>query len=141
MLQALLYGKLSQEQENLEDLLTSSVFGILEYLPPATGLIPILQLARFSDGSVDSVFFTMGLQILKIEFWPTYSVEAGSTEPDVVIWAQEPSGQRHIVLVEVKLWSSKSSRPDMNRENVPISLAESGPYWSTYVSAINLFRI
>ena len=34
MLSALLHGKLSREQENMEDILTSIVFDTLRHLPP-----------------------------------------------------------------------------------------------------------
>lgn len=49
MLVALLHGKLSREQENIEDILTSNVFGVLKYLPPGTVLIPFLSKASTPD--------------------------------------------------------------------------------------------
>jgi hypothetical protein len=45
VLQAFLKGKLSAEQENLEDLLTSSV-GLLAYVPPERALLPFLTLPQ-----------------------------------------------------------------------------------------------
>ena len=39
MLQALLNGKLSREQENMEDILTSNVFGLLRYVQPQDGIL------------------------------------------------------------------------------------------------------
>ena len=42
MIHALLNGKLSADQENMEDILTSNVFGLLRYLPPEHGLLPFL---------------------------------------------------------------------------------------------------
>jgi hypothetical protein len=35
MLQALLRGKLSREHEEIEDILTSNVFGLLQYCDPS----------------------------------------------------------------------------------------------------------
>ncbi len=42
MIPALLHGKLSREQENMEDILTSIVFGVLKHLPPELILLPWL---------------------------------------------------------------------------------------------------
>jgi hypothetical protein len=42
MLSALLLGKSSREQENMQDILTSNVFNILKYLPPERGILPFL---------------------------------------------------------------------------------------------------
>jgi len=117
MLQALLRGKLSPEQENLEDLLTSAVFGPLAYIPPEDGLLPLLRLARFSDATAPTVFSDAPLVVEKFDFWPVYSTDfTGSTEPDVLISALDSSGNRHLILIEVKLWSPKSSRPDLTKD-------------------------
>jgi len=43
MLEAQLHGKLTREQENLEDILTSNVFGSIKYVPFKKGLLPILR--------------------------------------------------------------------------------------------------
>jgi hypothetical protein len=111
MLQALLRGKLSREQENMEDILTSGVFGLLSYLPPESALMPLLRLARFGDGTEEVVFDSPDLSIAETEFWPTYATDlAGPTEPDVLIRARESNGASHIIAIEVKLWSSKSWR-------------------------------
>jgi hypothetical protein len=124
MLQALLRGKLSREQENMEDILTSGVFGLLGYIPPENGLMPFLRLAQFGDGTSNATFDSPALKISEIEFWPNYVTESvGSTEPDVLIRAQEADGRSHIILIEVRLWSSKSSRPDPSDPNVTDQLA------------------
>ena len=44
MLHAQRRGKLTREVENLEDLLTSNVFGVFSYLEPEVGLLPFLVL-------------------------------------------------------------------------------------------------
>ena len=46
MLQAMLDGKLSSSQENMEDILTSCVFGSFKYLAPNLGLGAFLKEAR-----------------------------------------------------------------------------------------------
>ena len=49
MIEALLRGKLSREQENMEDVLTSNVFGMLQYVAPESGLFPFLAQATWGD--------------------------------------------------------------------------------------------
>ncbi len=51
MLAAQIHGKLKREEEYLEDLLTSNVFGSIQYIPPEDGLVPILSAAERVDGS------------------------------------------------------------------------------------------
>ena len=46
MLQAMFHGKLTREEEGMEDLLTSNTFGLIKYLPPEAVLIPFLSLAN-----------------------------------------------------------------------------------------------
>jgi hypothetical protein len=109
MIPAFLRGKLSREQENLEDLLTSCVFGVLRYLPVNEGLLPYLQLAKYPDGRmllehIDSV------SEAKYDFWP-WLKERGSqgAEPDVLIQMLEETGKKYTLLVEAKFRSGKSS--------------------------------
>jgi hypothetical protein len=124
MLQALLRGKLSREQENLEDLLTCAVFGPLSYLSAERGLLPLLRLARFPDGTMPAVFDDSKLVVKEFAFWPVYATDcAGPTEPDVLISALDFRGRKHLILIEVKLWSPKSSRPDSARLDVVDQLA------------------
>jgi hypothetical protein len=47
MMPALLHGKLSKEQQNMEDVLTSTVFGLLEYVDSNEGVLPFLSRARY----------------------------------------------------------------------------------------------
>ena len=51
MLQAILKGKLSREQENMEDVLTSNVFGLLRYVQPQEGILKYLWLAEDNEGN------------------------------------------------------------------------------------------
>ena len=51
MLQAQLRGKLTRSEQQLEDLITSDVFGLLKYVPPNDGLEHLLQLVVREDGS------------------------------------------------------------------------------------------
>lgn len=111
MLQAFLRGKLSREQENLEDLFTSSVFGSLAYASGGT-LLSFLALATYADGTPVVELQSSELKLVSMEFWPLYrSHGVGATEPDVVILLEDLRGQRQILFVEVKLRSGKSSGP------------------------------
>lgn len=112
MLQAQLKGKLTRAEENMEDLLTSNVFGSIKYVTPQEGLEPIL--ASSEDINGDKPFDR--LQIVsepQYRFWPTLS-EPGCNEcePDVLIEMKLSSGQKIIVLVEAKYRSGKSSLAD-----------------------------
>jgi hypothetical protein len=124
MLQALLRGKLSREQENLEDLLTCAVFGPLSYIAGERGLLPLLRLARLPDATMPTVFDDFKLVVKEFAFWPVFSTDCvGPTEPDVLISASDSHGKKHLILIEVKLWSPKSSRPDFARVDVVDQLA------------------
>lgn len=50
MLAAQLRGKLTQKEEDLEDLLTSNVFGSIKYTDCKMGLIPLLAATEDSNG-------------------------------------------------------------------------------------------
>ena len=117
MIPAFLRGKLSREQENLEDLLTSCVFGVLRYLPVNEGLLPYLQLAKYPDGRmllehIDSVYEA------KYDFWPWLTVRDGQgAEPDLLIHIK--AEQKYTLLVEAKFKSGKSTLAS-EEEPVPV---------------------
>ena len=109
---ALLKGKLSREQENMEDILTSNVFGLFRYLSPDEGLLPFLALAE--EGDRRRPLATLpAASTAEYQFWPGYRErDCIFCEPDVLIRITEPTGKRHIVLVEAKFHSGKSSEED-----------------------------
>lgn len=118
MIPALIHGKLSRQQENLEDVLTSSIFGTLRYLSPEDGLFPFLRCATMPDGSAfNALEFEPGVTV-EYEFWPHLHERAlGGTsedwcnpcEPDVLLKVK-PSGDDPIyILIEAKFRSGKSS--------------------------------
>lgn len=113
MLMALLKGKLSREQENMEDILTSNVFGLLKYLPPEEGLLPYLAQAETLDEQRPFADLAIPGTKVKYEFWPWHS-EAGCVgcEPDVELTITWPSGKKALVFVEAKYLSGKSSEED-----------------------------
>lgn len=114
MLQALLRGKLSRDHEQIEDIVTSNVFGVLKYDDPGLTL-EFLSRAILSDGrkALDFALLRGGGISIKWEFWPYWS-EAGriECEPDVVLSLEDADGSCIQVLIEAKLNSGKSSLAD-----------------------------
>lgn len=116
MLMALLRGKLSREQENLEDILTSNVFGLLKYLPPEEGLFPFLSHAQTLDGRRPLEGAVSGAEV-EYQFWPWYAEEdCNGCEPDVELRILWPNGRKMRVFVECKYLSGKSSEEDTGQE-------------------------
>lgn len=109
MLEAQLHGKLSVEQERLEDLLTSNVFGSIKYVPFEKGLIPLLRNVENEKG--DFPLKDIGSIVdVKYEFWPQLSEDdCKRCEPDVLITITHELGKKTIILVEAKYLSGKSS--------------------------------
>jgi len=112
VLQAQLKGKLSIEQENLEDILTSNVFGSLKYLPVQEGLLPFLGNAMSIDGDCLAGNFTNVINA-DYQFWKWLSMPGcEGCEPDVLIVLRHSDGFKSLVLVEAKYRSGKSSEAD-----------------------------
>lgn len=123
MIPALLHGKLSREQENMEDILTSTVFGILRYVPPEKGLLPLLRKTQTVDGQPCSLFDIGEGARVDYQFWPTLKergrqgeseFECHSCEPDLLLKIHRADGSRLYVLIEAKLSSGKSSGPSQD---------------------------
>jgi hypothetical protein len=115
MLQAQLRGKLTRSEENLEDLLTSNVFGSIKYLQPEEALIPLLTSSKDCSGLAS---FSASQQVLSVDysFWPWIQEEGcKGCEPDVLLTMQLSDRQKIIVLVEAKYLSDKSSEADEQR--------------------------
>ena len=88
MLQAMLHGKLSPEEERLEDLLTSNIFGLLKYLPCELILLPFLSLSRnpLSSNAYLKDWLKDVSCVEKWEFWKTLNFEGCYLcEPDLII--------------------------------------------------------
>ena len=117
MIEALLKGKLSREQENMEDILTSNVFGLLRLLPPADGLLPFLRDAKLLDNSQPLELLADDAEV-DYDFWPRFDeADCHPCEPDVVLRITNPGRTPHLVWVEAKYLSGKSSEesPDDDR--------------------------
>jgi len=100
MIEALLRGKLSREQENMEDILTSNVFGMLQYVAPELGLFPFLAQAKTIAGDCPLGFLTAvcdpGQARVEYDFWPQWP----QSEPDVVLRIQCHACLSHLVGIE-----------------------------------------
>ena len=110
MIDAILKGKLSIHQENMEDILTSVVFGMLKFVDAKEGLIPFLSRAVKADGQTLKDIID-GCTGGEYDFWPYYKYYERPCEPDVVITLK--GGPKPIlVVVEAKYRSGKSSESD-----------------------------
>ncbi len=117
MLQALLHGKLSREQERMEDLLTSAVFGRLKYLPPEVGLFRFLEKAEATDCSMPplaNLCSEYAGATVEYEFWPAWTDndDCSPCEPDLLLRINGHGGQRAIIAIEAKFKSGKSGLAD-----------------------------
>src|SRR4051812_6030838 len=103
----------SRAHERAEDLLTSTVFGLLRYLPPTDGLLAVLQRARGlvrEEGAKTRPrpgrFDVEGITAVRLDFWPRWP---GHGEPDLLLRLLDGAGAvRAVVLIEAKLHSPKS---------------------------------
>ncbi len=127
MLQAMLHGKLSREQENMEDLLTSQVFGTLKYAAPHEGLLPWLRHAEDLDGHRPFVDVSERCAVL-YKLWPCWTEpDCFGCEPDAVLEIAAENLQM-IVAVEAKHLSGKSSEADATVEAPADQLAREWDY-------------
>ena len=112
MLRAMLKGKVSSEIEGMEDVLTSNVFGVFQYLRAQDGLVPFLRRAVSPDGSGIPIGDITSGSAVSYEFWPVFEESGGrKTEPDVLLEVDCQDGKK-LVLIEVKYRYGKSSPPD-----------------------------
>ena len=114
MLEALLLGKLSREQENMEDVLTSIVFGTFRKEPAAEGVLPFLGSAEEIIGTCPIIqnYSDYSADYDKYEFWPSWQGidNVASCEPDVVIELNAGENKSILVLIEAKYQSGVSSK-------------------------------
>ena len=112
MIEAELHGKSGDE-----DRLTSAVLGLLQYVPVVPFWCEVLDQARsLANQSFVECCRGEGIDIcaagatdyLQCCFWPSFKDNRGAHEPDVLVVL--PGLTRPVVfLIEVKLWSEKSS--------------------------------
>jgi hypothetical protein len=116
MFVAQLHRKLTRHEEDMEDLLTSDVFGTWRYLSPKLGLVQFLETA---EQLLDGTKFALAGEVEKVnlEFWPWIRKRnAKNTQPDVLMEIIFSNQDKWLILVEAKFLSGKSSfqTEDMN---------------------------
>ncbi len=104
-----LYGKISSTGSNLhdqmEDLLTSDVFSACKYLRSSTLLLPFLSTATSIGGASTAELLPKDAKQAEYHFWPMLA----HGEPDLVIVIKDSEEGVHLVVVEAKYFSGKSS--------------------------------
>jgi len=105
MIEALLHGKLTTKQENMEDILTSNVFGALQHVPPEIGLFPFLSRSKTLQGERPLKDLNGRGECVEYHFWPRWR----HCEPDVELVIDRGNGWSYLVGIEAKYWSGKSS--------------------------------
>lgn len=126
MIPALLNGKLSRTQENMEDVLTSCVFQLLEYAPLSEGLFPFLAAAESLVVSPGEITYPLAPLTkrdfaenasVEFEYWPFFETPGceRNCEPDLLINIAGSGQQNFLVCVEAKYNSGKSSEADATK--------------------------
>lgn len=112
MLMAQLKGKLTREEEGLEDLLTSNVFGSFKYASPGEGLVPFLACAVQDDGKTKPLENLSSIETYSYDFWPSYvAADSKRCEPDLLITIGDENETRLLIMIEAKYRSPKSGFP------------------------------
>ena len=129
MLMALLKGKLLREQENMEDILTSNVFGLFQYLPAELGLRPFLACAEDGLGNQPLAFLTgeqtPASRAVDYDFWPWLEeTDCVPCEPDVLLRIELDGRDDLMILIEAKYLSGKSSEADYESDKPTDQLAK-----------------
>ena len=122
MLIAEIRGHASLDVEQNEDYLTSAVFGHLRYLPPMVFWQELFSRAWSfpSSGGATSLvqtFFKNGPSLsnyshLEIHFWPFHPTYG---EPDMLLTFTGDKLEPLVIIIEVKLWSEKSSEGEKDQ--------------------------
>ncbi|KYF78548.1 hypothetical protein BE20_25165 [Sorangium cellulosum] len=121
MLLAQLHGKLTRSEEDLEDLLTSHVFGALKY----SGRLDVLH--RFLTGALlqrdPGTHLALGeIAVCTYRFWPWLCTGDGvGCEPDLVLELQHPGGTGTLVAIEAKYKHGKSRLPTPGGHDDPVN--------------------
>lgn len=113
MLVAETRGKRLKEAENHEDYLTSSTFGHLRYIKPNLFWHELLSKAKPSTHDESPLTTKLPYSIAEYENLQSYFWHRGEYgEPDLILRFTGDGLPPIIILIEVKLWSSKSGEKD-----------------------------
>ncbi len=120
MIEAALHGKLPVGLQHVEDLITSAVFGLLQYIPPNMFWPVILVQAKScKDKSFMNKCSEFGIEIgdyekLDIYFWPIHK-QLG--EPDLLLIFSGSNQSPLCFIIEAKLGATKSGEGDQDQLN------------------------
>lgn len=106
MLQSIIHGKLPSSVWNSEDVVTSSIVGGFQYLSDPLYIVRVLCSSVSLGG--DFLAFSKPIKRVQYKFWPSLK----QCEPDAVILLIDEDAGVHIVGVEAKYTSPKSSEED-----------------------------
>ncbi|ALC86494.1 hypothetical protein AM499_12160 [Bacillus sp. FJAT-22090] len=116
MLKAIIHGKLPTSVWNSEDVVTSSILGGFQYLSNPEYVIKAL--CSSFDINRKMLSFRIPIKKVRYVFWPSLK----QCEPDVILVLTDVDDAIHIVGIEAKYMSPKSSEED---ETVNVELRES----------------
>ena len=120
MIEAELRGKVPSELQDVEDLLTSAVFGLLQYVPPSVFWQAVLERAESCKGKCFVERCTdLGADIRNYEkvnahFWPAHQ-KLG--EPDLLLVFSGGDQLPLCFIIEAKLWANKSGSEEQDQLN------------------------
>ncbi|MGG3805344.1 hypothetical protein [Metabacillus fastidiosus] len=108
MIAAELNGKIPSELQNFEDLLTSSVIGLFQYLSSHSYFQSVLESSVNLNGH--QLTFDSPVKECSFVFWPKLE----NSEPDVLLRLKTESDSEILICIEAKYWSNKSSIEDQS---------------------------
>ena len=120
MLEAELRGKTQGEFWKSEDLLTSSVFGLLQYVPPNIFWRDLLRKAilcnsiSFIDKCNNFEININRYEKLEIHFWPVHSIFG---EPDLILVFSGNNQLPLCFIIEAKIGANKSGEGEYDQLN------------------------
>lgn len=110
MLLAELKGKIPSVLQNYEDILTSSVIGIFQYLSSPIYIQSVLETCVNINGNY--LTFTTPVKECGYDFWPKLE----NSEPDVLLSVHDEEENEYLICIGAKYWSDKSSNEDQSIE-------------------------
>ncbi|MFB5281806.1 hypothetical protein [Peribacillus sp. Hz7] len=108
MFVAELKGKIPSELQNYEDILTSSVIGVFQYLSSPLYIQSVLESCVNVNGT--HLTFNSPFKECSYIFWPKLE----SSEPDVLLHVRDENNMEYLICIEAKYWSDKSSSEDQS---------------------------
>lgn len=118
MIEAELHGKVPSEVEDVEDVLTSTVFEVLQYVPPQIFWKELLRRAVSLGGkSFDEKCEEQGADVtkydrLRICFWAFHEKYG---EPDLLLVFSGGEQEALCFVIEAKLWAAKSGTGEQDQ--------------------------